>query len=160
MAFFHPVFDFLSFRNLNDSKPKNEIALQESQDAELQWKRDFEEQEDNGVVGIVRQYFRKAKEEERLPANGLHIDIRCLEYTSPPLHSSLSTVPSYLRSKIDVYHNLKNRFFPDNRKQVEILSNVNFTIEEKSMTLVLGSPGSGKASIRCNFIFIFCVLSL
>ena len=143
-AFFHPVSDFISYWRTSDHQLDKVIEVEGFQ-AEQQWKRDFEE-DDNSVVGQVREYFRNSKREGRLPANGVHIDIRCLEYTSRPLHSYVSTIPSYIRSQLNCYHRLKSKFFPDTSKQVEILSNVNFTIEEGSMTLVIGSPGSGKVS--------------
>ena len=149
MAFFHPLAGSNLFNH-----PKKGTTTRDDDDmheeefeAQQQWKRDFEEG-DNGIIGEIREKFRNDVKENRLPSTGLHIDVRSLSYSSHQLHSHIQTVSSFVLGYFDIYHRLKNRFFPDESKNIEILSDVTFTINERSMTLVLGSPGSGKVSTQ------------
>ena len=147
----HTVSDFVGglWRNTNEA---SEALHDEEWDSQVQWKHDFEEGDD-GIIGELRQRLHVAKKEARLPSNGLHIRVRDLNYTSPPLQTNINTIPSFLLRHFNMYRRVKSHFFPNPSKQLKILSNINFTVKEGSMTLVIGSPGSGK--VRTVSVYSF-----
>lgn len=123
---------------MEDEPPENELIRPD-------W-----EKLDKGIVGQIRERLRQGKIDNRLPKNGVSVAVKDLTYTSPILHTEISTVFTYMRHIVNIHHRIQDFIKPSPKKQQEILSHVNFKIPDKSMTLVIGSPGSGKVS---NFYY-------
>jgi len=117
----------------------------EAEDKQREWKRDFEE-DNQGVIGRLRQRIRDGMKNERLAAHGMDIQVHNLNYISPPLHREFETLPGYLMHVTNVVARVRNIVAPDPSKCKTILKNINLELKDGSMTLVIGSPGSGKAS--------------
>lgn len=140
---FHALSDFVGglWRNNKDYRLDEEIQVQEFESQE-QWKRDFEEGND-GIIGKIRDGIRKAKIQGIVPG-GINIHVRNVQYLSPPLQNEISTIPNLLLHHFNMYRRVKDTFAQDHSNQKQILSDINFDIKEGTMTLVIGSPGSGK----------------
>ena len=94
---FHAFSDFIGglWRNNNDISHQDDIIQEEEYESQVQWKRDFEEGDD-GIIGQIRERIRQAKKEDKIPPNGVNIQVRNVQYTSPPLQSEISTIPNLL----------------------------------------------------------------
>ena len=137
----HGLYNFVG-RNTSNPVQSEHIDAAEYE-SQLQWKRDFEENNE-GILGVMRENVREAQRDTRL-LHGLSIKVRNLNYISPPLPSQLPTVQTEIyRALFFVPRFIKQRILYPNASRKTILSDINFKIKEKTMTLLLGSPGSGK----------------
>jgi len=108
---------------------------------EEEWRRDFENDSTTGIIAKLRDKLRDIKLNE-FP-DSLEVKVSNLCYTSPPLSWQITSVFELLTRPITQIQSLFSK--SNNRK--EILSNISFTLAPKTMTLVIGSPGSGKSSL-------------
>ena len=141
----HALYDFVAGRHDNTFQQGHHDDSSEYE-SQIQWKRTFEE-DNEGILGIMRERIREAKRESRL-VQGLSIKVNHVNYISPPLPSRLPTVRTTIhRALFFIPRFIKQRILYPNASRKTILSDINFKIKEKTMTLLLGSPGSGKSSL-------------
>ena len=114
--------------------PPSPLRSQSAVAFEQEWKRDFEE--DGTLLGELRGMI---KETDRQLIFGATIRVRHLSLTSPLLEYSLPDVTSKLRSCFGLLSLEKMT----SQRRV-LLDDISFSMPARSMTLVLGSPGSGK----------------
>ena len=95
-----------------------------------EWKRDFEVE--GTSLGKLREDIREAVDFHKMDwPTGCAAEIINLNYTSRP--------SGYFSA-------IKERIKPSSTEYKYILKDINLKLREGSMTLVLGSPGSGKVS--------------
>ena len=134
-----------------NGEENNDKLEEEEYEYQKQWERDFESGE-KGIVGELRQRIREAKHKNNeLEDRTIAVKVRDLDYISPPLHSSVETPTTLLLRNLNMFKRVKRCIHPDESKRRHVLSNINFDIKEHSMTLVIGSPGSGKVSFHKSF---------
>ena len=133
--------------SMPDDESDARIRREEAQ-VQDQWKRDFEEGEE-GIVGQLRERIRASKVAERLPPNGVDIQVRNLTYLSPPLHTQSESIVTYITRHLNLFRRLRNSVSPDPDRCRVLLDDLNFELPPRSMTLLIGSPGSGKVSVPC-----------
>jgi ABC-type multidrug transport system fused ATPase/permease subunit len=107
---------------------------------EVDWRRDYEN-ESTGIIGRLRDQLREVKQSE-FPES-LEVKVSHLNYTSHPLKWRLPSMCEIVIRPFQWFNFLRSK---ESEYRLEILSDINFTLPKKSMTLVIGSPGSGKVS--------------
>ena len=140
------MWHFVSGWRSNGRDEEDGDVKQQEVESQQQWERDFE-QGDDGIIGDLRRRIRKAQADEHLPPNGVDIRVRDLQYISPPLSTRVHTLPSFIAYHLNIYARIKDRVAPNPAKRRTVLDNINFDIQPGTMTLVIGSPGSGKSSL-------------
>ena len=134
--------------SIPDDETDARIRREEAQ-IQDKWQRDFEEGDD-GIVGVLRERVRASKIADRLPPNGVDIQVRNLTYLSPPLSTQSESIFTYVLRKLNIVGIIKDRVAPNRKKCRVLLNDLNFEIPGGSMTLLIGSPGSGKVSISSS----------
>lgn len=152
--------DSETYKSFREVCPKPIAAELIEEEGVNEWKRDFEE---GDLLGTLRDVVSAARNRGDLP-EGADVAVKNITYKSAPLQSSIHSIPSFFCHQFNVLEKLKDRIFPNPKKQRTILNNITFTLPKGTMTLVLGSPGSGKVCIDNNnfhqniHIFIFSLL--
>lgn len=117
----------------------NERERDKAGSYEEEWKREFEDNE-NGIVGRLRENIRRSYEPDQV--SHLNVQVSNLSYISPPLPYHRRSFASFFIRQIRrllCIDKLRN-------SRRKILSDLTFELPKHSMTLVLGSPASGKVS--------------
>lgn len=104
------------------------------------WRRDYEN-ESTGIIGNLRNKIREVKLKD-FP-DGLGVKVNHLTFTSPPLRWKTTGMCEALMRPFDLLGRLRASGSSTNNTRV-VLSDISFELPKKSMTLIIGSPGSGK----------------
>ena len=138
----------LNFHGLLNSSGTHAILSRNDEikqaDGINKWKRDFEDNEDS-VHGVLRKNIKTAKEKGFL-VEGLDIRVENLTYTSKVLRYRIRSIPTVILHYLNIFGRVKDLLCPNEMRKRIILNNINLTFKKRSMTLVLGSPGSGQVS--------------
>ena len=91
----------------------------------------------------LREWIHAAQAKGQLPSRGVSVRVRELEFQSRPLYKEGNTI-HYLARKLNPVVQLRDRWNPDPQRCRDILRHLDLDIPAGSMTLVIGSPSSGK----------------
>lgn len=125
-------------------RTESELERDKAIEYEEEWKREFED-DSNGIISRLRTNLREAYEPDQV--SHLNVIVSNLSYISPPL-------PYHKRSFLSFIIRTFRRIFCIDKlrnSRRKILSDINIELPKHSMTIVLGSPASGKVSF---FLFL------